>query len=102
MIDGIDRLALAQELEVQMRAGRAAGAADKADELAAHHRLARLDAGRESREMAVDRGKLAAVLDADPVAVAAVGRGAHHHAVGRGIVYNDAAPPEIYALVHEH
>ena len=38
MVDRIDRLAVAQQLEMQMRAGRAAGAADEADELAAQHR----------------------------------------------------------------
>src|SRR5215216_3924020 len=85
MIDRIDGLAVVQNLEVQVRAGRAARAADEPYELAAHHGFAGLDAGCESHEMAVDRGELAAVLDADPIAVAAVGRRANDHAVSSGI-----------------
>src|SRR5688500_20160909 len=85
VINRIDGLAVVQDLEVQMRAGGAAGAADEAYELAAHHRLAGLDPRREGHEMAVDRGKVAAVLDADPVAIAAVGRRTGDHAIRRGL-----------------
>src|SRR4029453_1119764 len=70
MVDRIDGLAVVQDLEVQMRPGRAAGAADEADELATHHGFAGLDPGCEGHEMAIDRGQLVAVLDADPIAVA--------------------------------
>ena len=101
MGDRVDRPAVVQHLEVQVRAGRAAGAADEADQLAAHDRLAGLDAGREGHEMAVHGGELAAMIDAHPVAVTAVGGSADHHAVGRGIDRRAGTSHEIDAFVHE-
>ena len=72
MSDRIDRLAVDLQLEVHMRPGLAAGAADETDELAAHHRFAGLDARRESHEVTVHRGELALMLNAHPVAITSV------------------------------
>src|SRR6266478_7972833 len=52
IVHRVDRLAVAQEFEMHVRAGRPAGAADEADHLAARHCRAQLEAGRKGREMA--------------------------------------------------
>src|SRR5438552_738064 len=62
MDDGIGRHAVLLQLEMDVRAGRAAGAADEADQLAAFDPDAFGDARREGREMAIDGLEVAFVL----------------------------------------
>src|SRR3954451_9550964 len=50
----IERLAVEADLEMGMRASRAAGRADEADDLALAHRDPRLDGGRDAAHMGVD------------------------------------------------
>src|SRR3981081_4415387 len=98
----IDRLAAAQNLEVQMRTGRATGVADEADHFALAYLYALLDARREFGKVAIDRGELPRMIDADPVAIAAICRCADNDAVGRSVYRRAGRRREIDALMHEH
>src|SRR5688572_25962780 len=60
---------------MEMRAGRPAGVADEADDLAALDLCPGVDTRGKRREVAVDRRQILRVLDADPVSVSGVGRG---------------------------
>src|SRR5439155_22889194 len=68
-LERIDQLAVGENLVVKMRAGRAAGRSDVADDLAALHGRARLH--REGAQVAVARREAEGVLDDDQVAVVA-------------------------------
>src|SRR5258707_9386371 len=61
----IDRLAIAQNLEVQMRAGRSAGVADEADQFALADARPFLNAWRKTREVPIDRREFPLVVDPD-------------------------------------
>src|SRR5262249_20369540 len=69
-------------LVVQMRAGRASGRADPADDLAGLDRLA--DTHVDRRQMAVARRQSVAMVDIDRPAVAAAPARRRHRAVGGG------------------
>src|SRR5882672_9883325 len=86
---------------MQMCPGRAARIADEADQLAPAYPHARFDVRCEFGEVTVDRRELAGVIDADPVAIAAVGRCAHHDAIGSGVHRRADRGDEIDALMHE-
>src|ERR687897_383552 len=73
--EGIDRPTVAMQLEMQMRAGRQAAAADEADDLALPHARAAPHARRDARQVRVSRRQAALVADLDPPAVAAVSTG---------------------------
>src|SRR6185295_18147278 len=79
----IDEAAVDHDLVVHVRAGRKAGRADEADHLALAHALARLDALREGRHVAVGGLVAVVVLDADVLAVATFPAGLFNHAVAR-------------------
>src|SRR6185295_17510262 len=85
----INRLAIDAGLVVQVRAGRSAGRADPADDLAGAHRLAFFDVSR--REVRVACRQPVAMVDLDHPAIAAVpadrrdgpaGGGTHRVAMG--------------------
>src|SRR5262245_19285001 len=101
MNDWVDRLAAAQQLEMQGRAGRAAGVADEADQVALLYAHARRDPEGERRKVAVDGRELVFVLDLDPVAVAAVRCRAAHDAVGRCKDGRTRFSQKIDSLVHD-
>ena len=79
----VDQLAVGENFVVQVRAGRAAGRADVADDVAALDVLARLDV--ERAQMAVARRQAEAVLEDDQVAVVAGVRRRLDRAVGRRV-----------------
>src|SRR5678815_4912947 len=64
----IDRLAVQSHLEMQMRPGRAAGAADDPDQLAGRDRLPGM--GAEAGHVGVARQQAVAMVDLDAIAVA--------------------------------
>src|SRR5262245_54889625 len=64
----IDRLIMEPDLEMQMWAGGAAGAADRADQLAGHDRIA--DMGAERGHVGVARPQAIAVVNCDAIAIA--------------------------------
>src|SRR5262249_49504184 len=95
---GVDSLAIDTGLVVQVRAGRAAGRADLADDLADLHVLTDLDQDR--REVAVARREAVAVIDLDHATVATRPSGRRHRAV-RGDAHRIAGRrAEIEAGVH--
>ena len=65
----VDQLAVREDFVVQVRAGRAAGGADIADDVAALARCARLDV--EAAQVPVARRQTEVVLEDDQVAVVA-------------------------------
>src|SRR5690349_4622751 len=69
----IDRFAVHARFVMQVRAGRAAGRADLADDLADTHRLS--DSHVDLRQMAITGREPVAVVDLDHIAVAAVAAG---------------------------
>ena len=79
---GVDRVVVQTDLVVEVRAGRAAGGADEAEELAAGYVVAHLDV--DVREVAVAAGKAVTVVDLDHVAVAALPAGFDDLTGGRG------------------
>src|SRR5216684_1975245 len=79
----IDLPAAAMELVVQVRPGRHAGRADKADDLALAHGDTGFDARSDPRHVRVGSGDVAGVLQLHVVAVAAVGS-CHHDLAGPG------------------
>jgi hypothetical protein len=97
----IDRFAVGENFEVQVRTGRVAGAADKADQLVSAYLDAFLDAGRELGKVTIDRGKIPRMIDADLVAVSGIRRRADNDAVGRGVYRRAGRCREIDALMHE-
>src|SRR5207253_8337691 len=82
--DRVHRGAVQAYLEMEVRAGRGAGAAHPADQLAAAHLLP--DADQDPRLVPVTGGQplalVRAVVDAREVAVPAVPPGSDHLAVG--------------------
>ena len=69
---GIDALAAAEELEVQVLAGREAGLSHVAEAVAGGDAVARADADRPAFEVVVARAESAAVVELDEVALGAV------------------------------
>src|SRR5947209_5057671 len=96
----IDRLVAAVELVVQMRPGRHAGRADKADHLALAHRHARLDARTETRQVAIASADLRRVLQSNVEAVAAIGPGHLHLARAGGKHRRSGWRAEVDTRVH--
>ena len=80
----IDEAAVDQNFVMQMRAGRQAGRADKADDLALAHAHARLDALGEGGHVAVGRFITVGVAKLDVFAVAAFPADLVDHAVAGG------------------
>src|SRR5262245_29559433 len=70
----IDRLAVFDDLEMEMRAGGPPGTADEADHLSPMNLHTGADAGGKLGKVAVDRRDIVGVLDADPVSIACVRR----------------------------
>src|SRR4029077_15073527 len=101
MSERIDRFTVAQNLEVQMRTGRAAGAADESDQLASVDTKTFLDAGRKVGKVTIDRGKFPEMINANPVAVSGIRPCANYDAVGCSIYRRAGGCREIDALVHE-
>src|ERR1700722_14554025 len=97
----IDRLAVTQNLEVQMRTGRAAGAADESDQLASADMKAFLEAGCKFGKVTIDRGKFPEMINANPVAVSGIRPCANYDAVGRSIDRRADRCRQIDALMHE-
>ena len=85
-LDGhrVDEVRVDQDLEVAMRAGRQAGRADIADDLALLHGDAGRDAGGIARHVAIGGGEAVGVADADVIAVAAFAADLLHGAVAGG------------------
>src|SRR4029450_1591946 len=80
----VDEVVVDQDLEVAMRAGRPAGRADIADDLALLHGDAGRDTFGVARHVAVSRGVAVGVADADIIAVAAFAAHELDGAVARG------------------
>src|SRR4029077_2307367 len=78
----IDRLAVFDDLEMEMRAGGPPGIADEADHLSLMNLHTGADAGGKLGKVAVDRRDIVGVLDANPVSIARVRRCAHDLSVG--------------------
>src|SRR5207342_2537818 len=79
----IDEAAIDHDLVVHVRSGGEPGRADEADYLALADALARLDAARKGRHMAVGGLVAVVVLHADVFAVAAFPTDLVHRAVAR-------------------
>src|SRR5258708_10469188 len=101
MSERIDRFTVAQNLEMQMRTGRAAGAADESDQLASVDTKTFLDARRKFGKVTIDRGKFPEMINANPVAVSGIRPCANYDAVGRSIDRRAGRSREIDALMHE-
>src|SRR4029450_6906492 len=80
----VDEVVVDQDLEVTVRAGRPAGRADIADDLALFHGDAGRDAFGVTRHVAVSRRVAVGVADADVIAVAAFAAHELDGAVARG------------------
>src|SRR5690606_31770282 len=91
----IDRAIVDAHLEVEVRAGRAAGAADRADHLAGSDALA--DARAPRRHMRVAGHHAVAVADLDDLAVPRLGADERDLAVGGGVDRRARAAAKIEA-----
>src|SRR3546814_13896213 len=85
-------MAVAIDLEMQMRAGRKPGRADIADHLAAADMLAALH--RDAAHMAIAGAKAAAVIELHIIAEAAGAAGHRHRALGPAVDRPAIAAPE--------
>src|SRR5688572_16677142 len=102
-------IAVDAELEVQVRAGRPAGGADRADARALLDAVPLLHV--DARQVRVDRAAIIAVLDLHHVAVAvlpacevdaAFADAAHRGAGGRGVVHAVVLAPGLQDRVEAH
>src|SRR5581483_10285755 len=100
--DRVRGTAIDADFEMEMRPGAAAGISGVADQIALLDVGAGDDTGREGRQVAVDGGELARMLDLDPVAVAALGLRSQYHAVAGGIDRCADRRRKIDAVVHLH
>ena len=98
-LQGIDRLAVLQHLEVQMGPGRKAGRSDVSDDFAALDPCAGADAGRVAVQVGVGGHETAVMADANRFSVAAAPSDHNDDAVARSANFGPCASLEIDAPV---
>src|SRR5690606_19477363 len=96
----VDGLAALVDFVVQVRAGRQAGGADIADDVALRDLHAAPDAGLEALHVGVGGFVAVGVANLDVVAVAAVAAREHHRARACGHDGRAGGGGEVHALVH--